>query len=136
MPDKLRRILCADDKEDIVEIVKLCLDMIAGIEVVCCGDGAAAVRLARETAPDMVLLDVMMPVADGRTALGAMKADPLLAHIPVVLMTARAQPSEIAEYLGMGAVAVIRKPFDPMRLAEEVLAIWGEHKAETAAAAD
>jgi CheY-like chemotaxis protein len=74
--------------------------------------------------PDLVLLDVMMPGMDGPTMLKHMRADPALAQIPVIFMTAKAMPQEVARFRELGAAAVIAKPFDPMQLAKQVLALW------------
>lgn len=124
MPGELSRVLCVDDEDDILTIVRMCLEMRPGLEVVCCGDGADAMAQARDFKPDLILLDVMMPGMDGPTALRAMHADPELRELPVILMTARVQPSEIAEYEAMGAIGVIPKPFDPMTLADDIVAVW------------
>jgi two-component system, OmpR family, response regulator len=120
----LNRILCADDEEDILAIVSMCLEMLPDAEVLCCKDGTEAMAQAKVFKPDLVLLDVMMPGMDGPATLRAMRSDPGLKDCPVILMTARVQKSEIEEYLAMGAVGVIPKPFDPMTLADEIVAIW------------
>jgi putative two-component system response regulator len=87
-------------------------------------DGPRALELAREESPDLVLLDVMMPGMDGPTTMSRMRADPALAGIPVVFMTAKAMPQEITRFRQLGAIGVIPKPFDPMRLSEQVFALW------------
>jgi CheY-like chemotaxis protein len=74
--------------------------------------------------PDLVLLDVMMPGTDGPTTLQRMRADPRFANIPVVFVTAKAIPAEVARFRGLGAVAVIAKPFDPMQLGQQIVTIW------------
>lgn len=89
-----------------------------------CEGSAAALETIRAARPDMVLLDVMMPEMDGPTTLARMLADPELKDIPVVFMTAKVQPPEMEHYLGLGAVGVIAKPFDPMALAGQVAEIW------------
>jgi len=79
--------------------------------------------LARTLQPDLVLLDVMMPGLDGPGTLTRMRSDPALAQIPVVFMTAKAMPQEVARFRELGAAGVIAKPFDPMKLAQQVFAI-------------
>jgi CheY-like chemotaxis protein len=74
--------------------------------------------------PDLVLLDVMMPGTDGPTTLQRMRADPRFANIPVVFVTAKAMPAEVARFRELGAVAVIAKPFDPMQLGQQIATIW------------
>ena len=74
--------------------------------------------------PDIILLDVMMPGLDGPTTLAKLRRLPEVASIPIVFLTARSQPREIAAYKTLGAVDVIPKPFDPDQLCTAVLAIW------------
>jgi CheY-like chemotaxis protein len=75
---------------------------------------------AAEWSPDLILLDVMMPVMDGPTTLARLRDNPRTADIPVVFMTARAQSSEIEKFIALGAQGVLSKPFDPMKLAASV----------------
>ncbi len=72
--------------------------------------------------PDVILMDVMMPVMDGPQTLTHLRADARTAKIPVVFMTARAQTREVEHFLSLGAAGVIAKPFDPMTLADAVRA--------------
>src|ERR1700710_2245642 len=72
--------------------------------------------------PDIILLDVMMPVMDGAATLARLRANPVTAGIPVVFMTARAQSRELDLFRSLGAVGVIPKPFNPMTLAASVRA--------------
>ena len=77
-------------------------------------------RSPREWNPDVILLDVMMPVMDGPATLSRLRANPMTADIPVIFMTARAQARELDRFRSIGAVGVIAKPFDPMTLAASV----------------
>jgi CheY-like chemotaxis protein len=77
-----------------------------------------ALRATTEWPPDLILLDVMMPMMDGPTTLKHLRERPVTIHTPVVFMTARAQQREIASFVSLGAVGVIAKPFDPMTLAQ------------------
>jgi len=113
---RLRRVVVVEDDPDIRAVVALVLGRVGGLEVACCDGGVAALELVPATAPDLVLLDVMMPGMDGIETLARLRRDPRSAHIPVVFMTARAQPRDRAGYLAQGAAAVIAKPFDPMTL--------------------
>ncbi len=81
----------------------------------------------------MILLDVMMPSMDGPRTLAALRRDPIWANTAVVFITAKAQPSEVARLMGLGAVDVIAKPFDPMDLHERINAIWHDHCGNPAA---
>jgi len=113
-----------DDEPDIREVVAISLGLSGHLEVHTCESGEAALRSMATLRPDLVLLDVMMPGLDGPATLAQMRADPASRSIPVVFMTAKALPAEVQRFRELGAVAVIPKPFDPMRLAEQLQAIW------------
>jgi CheY-like chemotaxis protein len=87
--------------------------------------GREAVARAIEEKPDAILLDVMMPVMDGPTTLSALRANPATQGIPVVFLTAKAMPSEVERLRGLGAAAVLTKPFDPLALPGLVRAALG-----------
>lgn len=120
----LQRVLYVEDDADIQSVARLALEMVGGFTVKICSSGEEAVRDAVAFAPDMILLDVMMPGMDGPTTLGALRALPSLATVPVAFMTAKVQPQEVAYYKSLGALDVIAKPFDPMTLADKVRAIY------------
>jgi two-component system OmpR family response regulator len=120
----LRTVLYVDDEPDIREVVELSLGLIENVQVVTCESGKQALGVLPDVRPDLVLLDVMMPDLDGPGTLKAMRAHPALKHIPVVFMTAKAMPQEVAKFRELGAASVIAKPFDPMTLGEQVLKIW------------
>ncbi len=120
----LEHILCIDDEPDILEVAQMALEMVGGLRVSCLDRSSQAVARATELMPDLILIDVMMPEQDGPSTLAALKATPAVAHIPVVFMTARVQPDEIAGYLALGAAGVVPKPFDPMALPEQIRQIW------------
>jgi CheY-like chemotaxis protein len=119
----LRRILLVEDDPDIRLVATMALESVGGFSIVSCGSGAEALARFGEAAPDLVLLDVMMPGMDGPETLAALRRLPG-GGVPVVFMTARVQAGEIAGYREMGAVDVIAKPFDPMTLSETVRQIW------------
>ena len=120
----LKKILMVEDDLDIQAIAGLALETLGGFEVLACSRGADALARAPAFAPDLIVLDVMMPGMDGPTTYAALRRLPATAATPVVFMTARAQRHEVAAYLDLGAADVIRKPFDPMRLPERLAAIW------------
>ena len=120
----LRRILFVEDDPDIQIVATLALESVGGLSVLVCGSGAEALSRFSEFAPDLVLLDVMMPGMDGLTMLETLRRLPDAAETPVVFMTARVQSHEIAHYRELGAADVIAKPFDPMTLADTVQSIW------------
>lgn len=123
MPDP-QHILCIDDEEDILAVTTLCLETVGGFQVTAKNSGATGIRAARETAPDLILLDVMMPALDGPATLELIRQDEKLHSIPVIFMTARVQPDDIKHYLSLGAAGVIEKPFDPMSLPQKINDIW------------
>lgn len=124
----LERILMVEDDLDIQTVARLSLEAVGGYTVATCSNGREALRIVSSFAPDLVLLDVMMPDMDGPTVLQQLHADSATQHLPVVFMTAKAQAHEIAAYLEMGAIAVISKPFDPMILPSTLAQIWESNR--------
>jgi len=121
---ELKRILHVDDDEDIRVIANMALEMVGEFEVLQCATGAEAVEKAADFAPDLFLLDYMMPDMDGEETLRELRKLSGMEHVPVVFMTARVQ-EDIANGLRReGALDVITKPFDPMELASQVREIW------------
>ena len=102
----------------------MALEEIGGFSLEVCGNGDEALAKAVDFAPDLLLLDVMMPGMDGPTTLKALREIPELANTPAIFMTAKVQPHEVEEYKALGAVDVIAKPFDPMTLSENLRNIW------------
>ena len=123
----LKKILYAEDEPDIQAVAKLALEMVGGFEVLICGNGVEALKQVSGFAPDLILLDVMMPAMDGPTTLKNLRANPATASIPVIFLTAKVQPTEVTQYQTQGALDVIAKPFDPMTLAAQVRALWERH---------
>ncbi len=130
----LKRILMIEDEPDIQAVARLALEALGGFQVRMCGTGREGVQAAAAFDPDLILLDVMMPGLDGPSTLHALRNLPQTVATPVVFMTAKVQPQEVAEYRAIGVVDVIAKPFDPMTLAETILAIWARYWLATAAA--
>lgn len=123
----LRRILLVEDDLDIQIVTRVALRELDGFDVEVCGSGHEALAKAPFFQPDLILLDVMMPELDGPSTLRALRRIPQLAATPVIFVTAKAQPDEVAEYRKMGALEVIVKPFDPMTLGHRVRRIWAGH---------
>ena len=114
------RVLHVDDEPDIREVAALSLKLDPEITVRGCGSGRDAIEAAATWSPDLILLDVMMPVMDGPATLAHLRQSAVTSAIPVVFMTARAQPRELEHFVSLGAEGVIPKPFDPMTLAASV----------------
>ncbi|MGA8257156.1 MAG: response regulator [Nocardioides sp.] len=118
----MARIVVADDDTDIRELVEFKLSSM-GHEIVAVGDGAAAYEACRVERPDLAVLDVMMPGTSGLEAIKMLRADPDLRHLPVILLTARAQESDVEFGLDSGADDYMTKPFSPRELGERVEAL-------------
>ncbi len=123
----LSKILYVEDEPDIQAVAQLALEAVGGFTVKICSSGQEALANVEAFAPDLILLDVMMPGMDGPTTLQALRQLPAIAETPVCFMTAKVQPQEIAQYRALGALDVIPKPFDPMALSSQVTAIWDRH---------
>nr|WP_321462121.1 response regulator [uncultured Cohaesibacter sp.] len=126
----LQRITYVEDDHDIRAIAELALGALGGYELDLCENGQQAIERIPRFRPDMVLLDVMMPVMDGVETLKTLKSMPEVAAIPVIFMTAKAQRHEVQSYKAMGALDVITKPFDPIELPARIAEIWIRFVAE------
>lgn len=119
-----KRVLYIEDETDLQWLVKHILESDGGFEVRVCSSGAEALHCVAEVAPDLILLDVMMPGMDGFSILRELRARPESAELPVIFLTARPQESD--EYLRSGALGVINKPFEPRGLIAQLRAYTGE----------
>jgi len=125
------KLLYVEDEPDIRTITRLTLSNIGGHEVIEAASGPEALSLLRNQVPDMILLDVMMPVMNGPETFRRMREMPSVRNVPVVFMTAKVQTREIEEYMKMGAIGVIAKPFDPMTLCQEISNLWQATQAQS-----
>ena len=117
----LLNVLHIDDDPDILEVAALSLEVDPLIHLHSIGSGAEGLAiLDAGYDPDVILLDVMMPGLDGPGTLVLIRQRLDHANTPVIFMTARARSSEVDEYIALGALGVIVKPFDPMSLARNV----------------
>lgn len=117
-----KRILVVDNEPYIQAVAKVCLETVAGWEVITAESGREAITQAKIYQPDVILLDVMMPDMDGIRTLEQLKTHPSTAEIPVIFLTAKIQPTDRNRYAQMGIMTTIAKPFDPLRLASQVAA--------------
>ncbi|MDP3968560.1 MAG: response regulator [Nocardioides sp.] len=120
--------LVVDDDEDVRMITRLALVKVAGWQVVDTDRGAKALDLAREHQPAVILLDLMMPEMDGIETAQRLLADPATAHIPIVMVTAKKSVGEAQPWDDLPVAGVVAKPFDPMSLADELVAMLGWQK--------
>ena len=126
----LKRILLVEDDPDIQTITSMALGSFGGFTVHVCGSAAEAIQAAAEFRPDLILLDVMMPGMDGVDTLRALREIPETVSTPVIFLTARVQPADVAKYKELDSLAVIRKPFEPTALVETIHEIWTRHRGE------
>lgn len=123
----LKHILFVEDEPDIQAVARLALEAVGKFSVEICSSGREALQKVLNLKPDLILLDVMMPGMDGPSTLKALRQQERVVVTPVIFMTAKVQPAEVAEYRALGAIGVIAKPFDPMTLADNIRAIWREY---------
>ena len=115
-------VVLAEDDVDIRDLVQIVLEGL-DLEVRAVGNGADALAACRERPPRLLLLDITMPGMNGLEVCRAVRQDPDLAKIPIILMTARAQASDVAAGIEAGADTYIIKPFGPIELREHVEAL-------------
>src|SRR4051812_25357918 len=115
-------ILVADDDRDILDLVAFKLSA-AGHELITATDGATALTEARRAVPDIVVLDVAMPGMSGLDVCRELRAEPITSAIPVILLTARGQESDVEAGFAVGADDYIVKPFSPRELQTRVTAL-------------
>ena len=127
MQRELTRILYVEDEPDIQAVARIALETLGGFTLLICSSGKEAIAQAQAFAPDLLLLDVMMPGMDGVSTLQALRELADLHATPAMFMTAKVQPQEIAQLLDLGALDVIPKPFDPMILADQIKQLWNKH---------
>lgn len=123
MEDK-QTIVIAEDQSDIAQLVLFKLNR-QGYEVFWGKNGREALDLINENQPDLVILDVMMPIMDGFEVLRTIKNDPATKDIPVIMLTAKTMEEDILKGFDSGAVDYIGKPFSVTELAARVKAVLG-----------
>ncbi|MBE9056123.1 response regulator [Sphaerospermopsis sp. LEGE 08334] len=120
-----KRILVVDNEQYIQEVAKICLETVAGWEVLTASSGQEGIVQAENHQPDAILLDVMMPDMDGLAAFANLQANPNTKEIPVILLTAKIQAADRRRYAQLGMKSAIAKPFNPLELADQVASALG-----------
>ena len=110
-----RKILTCDDEKHIVRLIQVNLER-QGYEVITAYNGAECLEKVKEDRPDLIVLDVMMPEMTGFEVLDVLKKDPETENIPVIMLTARAQDSDVLRGWQSGVECYLTKPFNPMEL--------------------
>ena len=113
------RVLVVDDDPQVLRLMRVNLEL-EGYDVVSAPDGEEALEAVISERPDVVVCDVMMPGTDGLTVLRNLRANPKTSKIPFVVVSAKAQRSDVKAALEMGADRYITKPFDPQDLLDAV----------------
>jgi len=114
-----KTVLVVDDDVKTVELVKLYLNR-DGYRVLAAYDGAAALHLARESRPDLIVLDLMLPGVDGLEVCRSLRSE---SDVPIIMLTARTTDEDKLTGLGLGADDYVSKPFSPRELAARVRAV-------------
>ncbi len=117
-----KRLLVVDDDRQIVRLVRSYLEQ-AGFEVLAAYDGESALHTIRRERPDLVVLDLMLPDRDGRDITRIIRADPDLAGMPIIMLTARVEDTDKVVGLELGADDYVTKPFNPAEVVARVRAV-------------
>ncbi|MGB8538904.1 MAG: response regulator [Acidobacteriaceae bacterium] len=123
-----RRILVVDDDDVARQAAVHSLQTMTGWDVAEAYCGAQAIESAKQHQPDAILLDVMMPAMDGPAMLGKLRATRATSHIPIVLLTAKVNAIHDGSLSHLPVAAILSKPFDPLRLANQVADALGWEK--------
>ena len=115
-------VLVIDDDPVILELLRVNFE-IEGFDVICAVDGEEGFHRAQAEQPDVVISDIMMPRRDGLQLLTDLKGDAATEHLPVILLSAKAQKTEVQQGLDLGADDYITKPFDPLELIDRLNAV-------------
>src|SRR5436309_5675270 len=126
--ERLGRVLLVEDERDVAELIRYNL-VSEGYEVLLATNGTDALRLARESRPDVVLLDIMVPQLNGWEVCLRLKQDPALAGIAVVMVTGRVAEGDKVLGFELGADDYVTKPFSPRELVARVRAVARRGKA-------
>jgi DNA-binding response OmpR family regulator len=119
-------VLVVEDDADIRDLVRYRLER-TGYRVITAPDGEIGLALALEHTPDLAILDVMMPKMDGYELTRRLRQEEATSKMPIILLTARAQDTDVDHGFDVGADDYIRKPFSPQELSRRVQAILGRH---------
>ncbi len=123
------RVLYAEDDPGIQAVAKVALGQLGGYDLLICNSGEELLEAFADFAPDLVLLDFMMPGMDGLQTLQQLQRRPDARHTPVIFITARGQAADVNQIMQAGALGIIQKPFDPMTLGSRINKLWKQHQA-------
>jgi phosphate regulon transcriptional regulator PhoB len=132
MPNK--KILIVEDEADVVDLLTLQLHKAGGFSVVTAHDGAEGLKKARTETPSMIVLDLMLPRMSGLEVCKVLKTDPSTRHIPIIMLTAKAEEVDRIVGLEFGADDYVTKPFSPREMLLRIKAVLRRGQAEIAEA--
>lgn len=115
-----KRVLIIDDEQSIQAVASLSLKLEANWQVLTASSGAEGIKIAIAEQPDVILLDVMMPIMNGIDTFKEMQKSDRTHHIPIILLTAKAQAVEQQQFYDLGVSGVITKPFNSLTLASQI----------------
>jgi len=115
LPMPPRTVLIVEDDPVILRLLEVNFEL-EGLEVLLAEDGADGLELAKERRPDLVVTDIMMPKLSGIELVESLKADPMTAGIPIILLSAKAQTADLKAGMDAGADDYVTKPFEPLDL--------------------
>ncbi len=121
----VKHVLVVDDEERIQEVVCACLEDIGGWQTAIADSGETGWQAAMTSPPDAILLDVSMPDMDGVALYAKLQSEPKTQGIPVIFLTAKVLPADMAKFQALGVAGVITKPFNPLTLVEELRQMLG-----------
>jgi len=122
-PEQVKtRVLVVDDEDDLLELVRYNLTK-EGFAVDCVGSGEEALKAVRRQAPDLIVLDLMLPAVDGLEVCRRLKGDPKTRDVPIIMLTAKSEESDMIAGLDRGADDYIAKPFSPRVLTARIKAL-------------
>ena len=130
-----QHVLVVDDEEDLLELVRYNLSK-EGYRVTCFATGEDALKTARKQPPDLIVLDLMLPAVDGLEVCRRLKGDPKTRDIPIIMLTAKSEESDMVAGLERGADDYIAKPFSPRVLAARIKALLRRKESQRLAEAE
>lgn len=114
------KIAIVEDDRSIQMVLEMVFSRMAKCQVIVASNGAEGLALIQKEKPDVVLLDLMMPILDGFGVCERVKADPAIANTPIIFLTAQPQPAAVARAMALGAAGYLVKPFDPIKIIDQV----------------
>lgn len=126
----MRRVLCIEDEPDIQRLVQISLHCRGCYQVSTANNGQAGLEMAVKERYDLIILDALMPVMDGYETCKRLKENSVTQDIPVIFLAAKAQQKEIQRGLDVGAIDYLVKPFDPLKLPDQIEEILARIKSD------